>query len=223
MKHLFFVVLVSMGLINTACKEKATPEEKTEETQSTTSDISGTYAIDKQASEIKWRGFKPTGIHNGIVPVGSGTVTVSNGNVTGGTVEIDMSGITVLDQEGENKAKLEAHLKGTDPGKEEDFFNVDKYPTATYVINSVTPLDNDPDGTHMVNGTLTIKNISKPSNFKARITIDPNKLTVVTPEFDVDRTEYDIRFKSRKFFNNLADDFVNDEFKLQLNVVADKQ
>jgi len=222
MKHLFIVVLVSIGLINTACKEKATQETE-ETTQSTTSDINGTYVVDKQASEIKWRGFKPTGIHNGIVPVGSGTVTVSNGSVTHGTVEIDMTGITVLDQEGENKAKLEGHLKGTDPGKEEDFFNVDKYPTSTYVINSVTPLENDPDGTHMVNGTLTIKNISKPVNFKARITVDANKLTVVTPEFDVDRTEYDIRFKSRKFFNNLADDFVNDEFKLQLNVVANKQ
>lgn len=219
MKHLFFITLVSIGLINTACKEKAAQEETTQ----TSSGINGTFVIDKQASEIKWRGFKPTGIHNGIVPVGSGTVTVSNGNVTGGTVEIDMTGITVLDQEGENKAKLEGHLKGTDPGKEEDFFNVDKYPTSTYVINSVTPLENDPDGTHMVNGTLTIKNISKPVNFKAKIAIDANKLTVVTPEFDVDRTEYDIRFKSRKFFNDLADDFVNDEFKLQLSVVANKQ
>ena len=91
------------------------------------------------------------------------------------------------------------------------------------MINSASILDNDPDGTHMLNGTLTIKDISKPISFKAKVNLDGNKLTATTPEFPVDRTAYDIRFKSRKFFNNLQDDFVNDEFLLQIEVSATKQ
>ena len=224
MKHVFLLGILFLGLSMTACKEKAQTDANADVAvtdESSTDD--GNYVIDPQASIVKWKGSKPTGVHNGTVPVASGTVTIANDNITGGTVEINMQGIVVNDLEGDNKANLESHLKGSTPGKEEDFFNVDKYPKATYAINSASILENDPDGTHMLNGTLTIKDISKPVNFKARVNLDGNKLTATTPEFPVDRTEYDIRFKSRKFFNNLQDDFVNDEFLLQIEVSATKQ
>lgn len=224
MKQVFLLGILFLGLSMTACKEKAQTDANTDVVVTDeTNTADGTYVIDPQTSIVKWKGSKPTGVHNGTVPVASGTVTVANGNITGGTVEIDMQGIIVNDLEGDNKANLESHLKGSTPGKEEDFFNVDKYPKATYVINSASILENDPDGTHMLNGTLTIKDISKPVNFKARVNLDGNKLSATTPEFPVDRTEYDIRFKSRKFFNNLQDDFVNDEFTLQIEVNATKQ
>lgn len=223
MKQLFFLSILFLGLMTTSCKEKTQTEVKVDETPAVDNTGNGTYIIDPQASEVKWKGSKPTGVHNGIVPISAGSVTIADGNITGGTVEINMDGITVLDQQGESKENLEAHLKGKTAGKEEDFFNVDKYPKATYVINSATRLENDPDATHMLNGTLTIKDISKPVNFKAKVNIADNKLTASTPEFSVDRTEYDIKFKSQKFFNNLRDDFINDEFKLQINVTANKQ
>lgn len=90
------------------------------------------------------------------------------------------------------------------------------------MINSSAVLANDPEATHLVNGTLTIKDISKPVNFKVKVSGDGNMLTATTPQFSVDRTDYDIKFKSAKFFNNLQDDFVNDEFKLEINVTAKK-
>jgi polyisoprenoid-binding protein YceI len=226
MKQLLFIGMFLVMMVSNSCKEKTNVNVNVDETpavDNTSTAADGTYVIDPQSSDVKWKGSKPTGVHNGIVPISGGQVTVTNGMVTGGTVEIDMTGITDLDLEGEMKANLEAHLKGRAPGKENDFFNVDKYPKATYVINSVSKLDNDPDGTHMVNGTLTIKDISKPINFKANINIDGNKLSATTPEFGVDRTEFDIQFKSKKFFTNLQDDFINDEFTLQINVNANKQ
>ena len=224
MKQHLFLSILFFGLLLSSCKQKATTDPATEDTTTeNVSNLGGTYAIDAQNSQIRWWGSKPTGVHNGTVPVSSGAITVADGNITGGTIEIDMNNITVLDLEGENKMKLEAHLKGKDPGKENDFFNVDKYPKATYVVNSASRLENDPDGTHMINGTLTIKDISKPVNFKANVTITNEKLTAETPEFSIDRTEYDIRFKSRKFFNNLQDDFVNDEFKLKISLNAVKE
>lgn len=228
MKHLFFFILLSLPLLFTSCKEKANTNDADgmatdTVATNTASDVNGTYVIDPASSQVKWKGAKPTGEHNGIVPISAGTVTVADGNVTSGNIEMDMNGITVLDLEGEMKMKLESHLKGKDPGKEEDFFNVDIYPKATYAVTSVTKLDNDPEGTHMVNGDLTIKGITKPVSFKANVNIGNGKLSAVTPEFAIDRTEFNIKFKSKKFFENLRDDFVNDEFKLQITVNANKQ
>src|SRR5687768_16967613 len=148
MKQPFLFILFSSFLLVVACKEPVKTDEKSNEvpeTNATNTGISGTYSIDPQSSTVKWKGIKPTGVHNGTVPVSGGSINVSGGMITGGTVEIDMTGITVLDLQGENKQKLEAHLKGRDPGKEEDFFNVDKYPKSTFVINSVSALNNDPD------------------------------------------------------------------------------
>lgn len=223
MKQLLLFILVSSSLWITACKEKTSTDTSTStETPVTNSGLDGTYTIDLQSSQIKWQGTKPTGVHNGTVPISGGNVVVSGGLITGGQITIDMKGITVTDLEGDMKNNLEAHLKGTVAGKEQDFFNVDKYPTATYTINSSTALQNDPEGTHMINGTLTIKDIAKPVNFKAKISGDASTLTASTPQFSVDRTEYDIKFKSAKFFSNLQDDFINDEFKLQIDVTAKK-
>ena len=222
MKKIFFLCVLISGIAFTSCKPKTTTEVKVEETESTASALDGTYTIDAASSQIKWQGAKPTGVHNGTVPISGGSIMVSNGNITGGQIDIDMKGIVVTDLEGDMKNSLEGHLKGTEPGKEQDFFNVDKFPKSTYVINSSTKLENDPEGTHMINGTLTIKDISKPVNFKAKISGDGSMLTATTPQFSVDRTEFDIKFKSAKFFNNLQDDFVNDEFKLEISVTAKK-
>ncbi|MEO5907267.1 MAG: YceI family protein [Saprospiraceae bacterium] len=223
MKQLFFLGALFIVLMGTACKEKATSADTpTDGTVTQANSTDGTYTIDAQTSQIKWQGAKPTGVHNGTVPISTGTVVVNNGLITGGTIEIDMAGIVVTDLEGDAKKNLESHLKGSAPGKELDFFNVDKFPKASYAIASSSKLEGDPDGTHMINGTLTIKDISKPVNFKAKVDMTSNALSATTPQFAVDRTEFDIKFKSVKFFNNLRDDFVNDEFKLQINVDARK-
>lgn len=224
MKQYLFLLMLVPALLVTACKEKTNTDEAKDgmENKDHANSMDGTYSIDPQSSQIKWQGAKPTGVHNGIVPISAGNVVVKDGMITGGTIEIDMNGITVTDLEGDAKKNLEAHLKGKDAGKELDFFNVDKYPKATYVISSSSKLDNDPDGTHMINGNLTIKDITNPVNFKAKVNMDGNSISATTPQFAIDRTSYDIKFKSAKFFNNLKDDFINDEFKLQIDVNAKK-
>ncbi len=222
MKKILFLSVLITGIAFTSCKPKTSTEVKVDGTETTASTLDGTYTIDVANSQIKWQGAKPTGVHNGIVPISGGSIMIREGNISGGQIDIDMQGIVVTDLEGDMKNSLEGHLKGTEAGKEQDFFNVDKFPKATYVINSSAVLANDPEATHLVNGTLTIKDISKPVNFKAKVTGDGNTVTATTPQFSVDRTEFDIKFKSAKFFNNLQDDFVNDEFKLEINVTAKK-
>src|SRR4030095_1569936 len=226
MKYSILPGIFFLMMIGAACKEKS-QSEKTDGSSEMSKDdkaMSGqaTYQIDPQNSNLKWKGSGPGGSENGFVPFSGGSVKVKDGAVTEGTIEIDMKNITVESQSGDMKGKLESHLKGTAPGKEEDFFNVDKYPKAYFKITSSSRLENDPNATHKINGDLTIKNITKPISFNARIDIKDNVLTAVASPFKVDRTEFDIKYKSKKFFDNLKDDFINDEFEVEFNVVARK-
>lgn len=225
MKNLFLLFLIaSTSFMAVSCKSKGAEENTTETTMTSGTAQEGTaYEIDVPRSELKWNAFKPTGTHSGIVPIAGGTIYADGDLITGGSVEMNMTGLEVKDLDGEMKQKLEAHLKGSVPGSEDDFFNVSKYPKATYKILGSTKLENDPLGTHMINGELTVREITKPVSFKAVVDLSSGTALKATAEpFVIDRTEWDIKFKSKKFFDDLKDDFVNDEIKLELTVGAVK-
>ncbi|MGB3463751.1 MAG: YceI family protein, partial [Cyclobacteriaceae bacterium] len=83
-----------------------------------------TYKVDPTASSVKWVGKKVTGSHNGDIRVKNGELIFKDNQLTGGTIVIDMTTINTLDLEGDSKGKLEGHLKS------DDFFGVNKFPTA---------------------------------------------------------------------------------------------
>lgn len=225
MKHLFLYSILLVGLTIVSCKSKTT-EEQPESTPVPlgTMHTGDAYKIDVPRTELKWMAFKPAGNHYGIVPVNGGTIFVKEGNITGGIIDINMAGLEVQGMEGEMKENLQNHLRGTAPGKEEDFFNVVKYPSATFTITSVAKLESDPVGTHMVTGNLTIKDITKPVSFKATIDMASGSAMKVTTEpFVIDRTQWDIKYKSKKFFADLKDDFINDEIKIEIILGAVKE
>ena len=146
MKHLFLLfIIVSASLLAVSCKSK-TVEEHTADTTATsaTTPLGSAYEIDAPRSELKWNAFKPTGTHFGTVPIAGCTIYVDGDLITGGSVEINMAGLEVKDSDGEMKEKLEAHLKGSVPGKEEDFFKVSKYRKATFNIRGSTKRENVP-------------------------------------------------------------------------------
>ncbi len=227
MKHLFVIGLLFLGMAFLSCKQNA--QKDSSAATASAADINneppGTYQyqIIPNLSTVKWIASKPTGTHNGTVAVAGGGMNIDGDNINSGSIQLDMTQLKVLDPTGDMGKNLEEHLKGTAPGKEEDFFNTGKFPTATYTITSTSKLDNDPEATHMINGNLTIKGITKPLSFKARIEKLENGVVVSAAPFSIDRTDYDIRFKSKKFFDNLKDDYVNDEFQIGFYVVAHKK
>ena len=95
------------------------------------------YNAVKESSVVNWKGFKPTGEHYGTLELKNGHFNVSDGKVVGGEFQLDMNSIKNLDipADSEYNAKLVSHLKN------DDFFGVDKYPTATFKINKVTVKD----------------------------------------------------------------------------------
>jgi len=178
------------------------------------------YTVNSATSKVLWEGSKPAGAHNGSLNVSNGNVAVAAGNITGGSFTLDMTSINVLDLEGDQKAYLESHLKGSTDKNADDFFNVSKYPTAKFDITKVTALSNDPAGTHLVYGNLTMKDITKQVGFKAKVAISDAGVQVTTPKFTIDRTDWGIKYGSGKFFDDLKDKVISDDMSLSINLNA---
>jgi polyisoprenoid-binding protein YceI len=167
--------------------------------------------IDLQKSAITWSGKKVTGAHNGTIKLKSGSLIMEEGMLKGGTFEIDMTSITNVDMAGKDgQAKLEGHLKSA------DFFNVAEFPTSTLELTSV--IHRGTEGSYKVTGDLTIKGITKPVKFNTQIT-EENGMKVATSNIVVDRSEYDVRYGSGSFFDNLGDKTIYDEFELDVKLV----
>ena len=87
----------------------------------------------------------------------------------------------------------------------DDFFGVATYPTATLKITNVGP----GEGGYTVTADLTIKGKAAPITFIAKM--EGGKTMA---EITVDRTVYDVRYGSGKFFENLGDRMIYDNFDL---------
>jgi len=222
MKNLFAFILLTGLLAFTSCKQ--TEGEKAEVSEAAVvAESTGTAVpVNLAESMVSWEGAKPTGAHTGTIGVSQGTVTLDNGAVTGGSFVIDMNSITCTDLDGDMKVNLENHLKGFADGKEDHFFNVAKYPTGKFEISKVVALSGDAEANSTVYGNLTIRDITKEIGFRANITADGDAVTVATPQFTIDRTQWGVNYGSKSVFDNLGDKFVNDEIGLKIDLKAGK-
>lgn len=167
--------------------------------------------INTDISIVKWVGKKVTGQHNGTVSIKEGTFNVHDGELAGGKVVIDMTSIVCQDIEDEGyNQKLVGHLSSP------DFFDVEKHPTATLKIIRVVHVEGNK---HLVAGAFTIKGITKVVNFPATIQIKDGKLGA-SAEIKIDRTLFDIKYGSEKFFEDLGDKMIDDEFTINFKIGA---
>lgn len=174
-----------------------------------------TYKVDTSKSELKWNGKKVTGEHYGTIGLKEGSFTLDGTKLTGGSFVADMKSIVVQDlTDKESNGKLTGHLKS------EDFFAVEKHPTANFVVTSATPKGN---GTVDVVGNLTIKGITKPVSFPVTVTPSKNG-AMVKGTIVVDRSKYDMKFRSKSFFDaaTLGDKMVYDDFAIEVDLVGAK-
>jgi polyisoprenoid-binding protein YceI len=172
------------------------------------------YSVDKAASKVKWEAKKVTGQHHGSISFANGSVVVKNNKISGGTFSIDMKSIADEDLTNDNmNKKLIGHLSS------DDFFSVEKFPESKMVIKKVT--DESGNEFHFL-ADLTIKGITNPVEFKAKVSIDGDKLTaegIIT----VNRTLYGIKYGSGSFFEGLGDKMIYDDFTLAFNITALKK
>ena len=207
-KQPIFAALLTATVLTTTV---ATPALATNEKPAARKAV--TFNVDVKKSTLAWHGKKVTGEHNGTVELNRGNLIFDGKNLTGGLIEIDMTSIKNLDVADEGyRNKLVGHLKS------DDFFNVEKYPTATLKITKATPKGGN---AYDVTGDLTVRGKTAPVTFPATVTLDGNNATA-TAKVVVDRSKYDVKYGSKSFFENIGDKMIYDEFDLTVKLVATK-
>ena len=168
-----------------------------------------TYAQKKEVniekSVVKWTGNKIGKSHDGTINIKSGYLELTNGQITGGEIVIEMSTIKNLDLEDPKyNDMLVGHLKS------DDFFGVEKYPTSTFLVTKATKFS---DGKAKVTGNITIKGKTE------EISFDVNKKgDTYTAKVEIDRSKFDVRYGSASFFNDLGDKAIDNIFILDISL-----
>jgi polyisoprenoid-binding protein YceI len=168
--------------------------------------------IDTKESVVTWEGSSLNGSnnHTGYVHVSKGELMIENGQLIGGTVEVDMN--TIEDENHESDNKLVNHLKNS------DFFEVEKFPFSTIVITRVAPINGE---NKKITGNLTIKGITHPITFQAKMEVKGG-IVKMNGKLVIDRTKWDVRYKSKKFYDILADQTISDSLELHFKIVEKK-
>ena len=170
------------------------------------------FEVVSTQSYINWTGKKVTGTHSGKINIKSGEILMENEKLVGGKFVADTKSIKILDiVDPDANAQLAAHLAS------DDFFSSEKYPEAIFEItNSQTSSLN----IHTMTGQLTIKGITHQESFDAELTISENSL-LASGKIVVDRTKYDMKFRSGNFFKNLGDTLIYNDFDLDIQIIAE--
>jgi len=220
-KFLKISVILAITIAFTSCKDKAAEASTSEaEAAAVSENSSQKFIASVGESTIEWKGFKPTGTHNGTINIENGTFKTEDGNLKSGTFLIDMTSITVTDLEsGDGKESLEGHLKGEAEGKEDHFFDVANFPSAAFEITGTETLEN---GKTNLSGNLAIKGKKHNISFPVTITNENDMMTIESEAFTIDRTKWGINYGSKSVFDDLGDRFINDDIELKILVSAKK-
>ena len=169
------------------------------------------HSVSAEKSEVTWKAYKVTGEHEGYLKISEASLDYADGNLVGGAFSIDATTITVTDLSGGMKEKLEGHLKSP------DFFNVSEFPVAKFQITKV--VSRGTAGDYKVIGELTLKGITKELKFNAHVEEKDGKPVSATADFQIDRTDFNVKYGSGSFFDNLGDKTIYDEFDLSISLV----
>ena len=168
------------------------------------------FIIDTKETVVAWTGSLVHGKSTGYVYISKGELMIEKGQLIGGTVEVDMN--TIEDKNHGSDNAMVNHLKSP------DFFDVKQFPFSTIAITGVESTNNE---NKTVTGSLTIKGITHPVTFPARIEVKSG-IVKANGKLVIDRTNWDVRYRSGKFFDNLKDQAIADSIEFNMKIVAKK-
>jgi polyisoprenoid-binding protein YceI len=177
----------------------------------------GVYSIDVNKSVVEWSGRNINNRHHGRIAVSGGEVVMSNGLPVSGRFVLDMNTITNVDLQDEGwRGMLLSHLKS------EDFFDVERYPTATFELSGAAAIAETTPGTPNVEivGSLTIKETARSIRFPAIIAAQEDGGLKAQAAFDLDRTLWNVCYGSGKLYERLGMHLVNDLISIELFIVT---
>ncbi len=180
----------------------------------------GHYSIIPEKSSLFWEASKTMIVdykEQGSVDIRQGDFIIKDKQIKSGAVIINMDSIkvTAISTEGAG-INLEKHLKSV------DFFAVESYPQAELIIYPSSVFeDDDLAMLYNLQANLTIKGISQDIDLPVMVYRVKDQV-IVEGIVDLDRTRWDIRYGSDQFFDNLADEVIDDFFRISFKLIAEE-
>ncbi len=210
---IIIVIIIGAGYL--FLNKKPAPEAMFSDAPKTGELSNGTYIVAPETT-VNWQANRPL-MENyqdtGTLAITLGELTVIDGAITGELI-FDMNSITaVTTGMGGGQEGLSKHLKSA------DFFDVEKYPTATFTLSEVIPTETA--HTYTAQGTLTMKDTTETFSFPTVVYSTDNTLHIQGVA-QIDRTLWNIQYGSEKFFGSLGDKMINDVFSVIIDITAQK-
>ena len=163
--------------------------------------------MDTLKSNVLWTGKNVAGgKHTGELKVSTGILAFNGSQLTGGRFVVDMHSLTVTDLQGDRAARLAGHLKN------EDFFDAPTFPESAFTITKVARAAQKDQ--IAITGDLQIRGITHAVTFPATIhRLDRDTVHATAKGIKIDRTKFDIKYRSGNFFSGLGDRAISDEFE----------
>ncbi|HSS19015.1 MAG TPA: YceI family protein [Pyrinomonadaceae bacterium] len=200
------LVLITVAVVMCACadpsadKPKATTGTAAPETSAAKSGETEALAITPENSKVEFDASKVTKTHHGAFKQFSGQIDLAK-NVTDSKVTIDIqTGSVEVDD-----PELTTHLKTP------DFFDIAKFPKATFTSTKIDAAAGGAANSYTVTGNLDLHGVKKSISFPATIQTNADSVAV-DAEFAINRKDFGIIYAGK------ADDLIRDNVVLRLNL-----
>ena len=193
--------------------------------------VAPTIILNRKASSLEWKGGLKVvnNNHSGNLKLKSGNIYLNEGNKISGNIIINMMSMTNIDLPDSKKEYLIGHLRS------QDFFHVERFPKASFKIDSSKILEKQSDGKYNmeISGDLTIKSITKPIVLTALIDLQSD-IKSATGTMKFNRIDFGVQYRSeiklddaKSFWNDLQttkkttmDKVIKDEIEVKFNIVS---
>ena len=206
-------IILATSLFVAACEDPAKGKPKAQVEQSITAPSPSvtaappvpipteTVPFGPGESKVAFVGSKVTGSHSGGFAQFDGKLEIGpSPDKSRVSLTITMASLT------SDAEKLTGHLKSP------DFFDVEKYPTATFATTTIAS-GGTSGATHTLTGKLNLHGVEKTISFPATIRVTADRIEADS-EFALNRKDFGITYPGMK------DDLIRDEVVLKLTIRA---
>ena len=203
-RYLWLIVLIMVAVLIYGCanpaadKPKASVANAAPESSAAKPAAAETLAITPENSKVEFVGAKVTRSHNGSFKKFVGAIDLVANTLESSRVTIDIDPSSVVTDEDQ----LTTHLKSP------DFFDVAKYPKATFVSTKIEK-STTPGSTHKITGNFELHGVKNSISFPATIQVAPDTVSVDS-EFAINRKDFGILYPGK------ADDLIREGVVIKL-------
>lgn len=214
----FGLAVLSFSMFLAACEDPAanktraltsnasTPASNTASAPAQSAPKGENLPVTPENSKVLFTGSKVTGKHEGGFNRFTGAIDLVNEKPEASTVRVDIETASVFtDADG-----LTKHLQSG------DFFEVEKFPKASFTSTKIVPDTAKGANNFTVTGDLELRGVKKSVTFPATIVVTPSDVAVDS-EFAINRKDFGIVYAGK------ADDLIRDDVVIKLDLTTPRK